>query len=189
MTFDAAKVAHMAAYFLIKKGGKMPYLKIMKLLYLADREKLLRKGFPMSEDTLVSMDHGPVLSNTLDLIKGDLIKGVKSEETWNSLISEKQDYHIALKKNIEVEDLNELSPSDLKILECVWNNFGRMNQWDLVHYTHKECSEWKDPEGSSSPIPFIDIFRAFGMSEEQAKIANQRIEEQKQIDDFLEDLQ
>ena len=184
MTFDATKVAHMVAYFLIKEGGKMPYLKIMKLLYLADREKLLRKGFSMSEDTLVSMDQGPVLSNTLDLIKG-----VKREETWNSLISEKQDYHIALKKNIEVEDLNELNPSDLKILECVWNNFGRMNQWDLVNHTHKACSEWKDPEGSSSPIPFIDIFRAFGMSEEQAKIANQRIEEQKQIDDFLEDLQ
>jgi len=48
----------------------MNYLKLMKLLYLADRESMRRNGRPISGDRYVSMDHGPVLSQTLNLING-----------------------------------------------------------------------------------------------------------------------
>ncbi len=46
----------------------MSYMKLLKLLYLVDREALLRWGRPVSTDRYVSMDRGPVLSKTLDLI-------------------------------------------------------------------------------------------------------------------------
>lgn len=59
--FNERKVTHMAAYFLKQGGGQMSHLKLMKLLYLADREAMRRSGFPMSGDRLVSMPHGPVL--------------------------------------------------------------------------------------------------------------------------------
>jgi len=46
----------------------MSYLKLIKLLYIIDREALLRWGRPLTGDRYVSMDHGPVLSQTLNLI-------------------------------------------------------------------------------------------------------------------------
>jgi len=45
----------------------MSYMKLIKLMYLADREALLRWGRPISTDRYVSMDKGPVLSRVLDL--------------------------------------------------------------------------------------------------------------------------
>jgi hypothetical protein len=35
--FSEEKVAQMAAYLLLKRGGRMAYLKLMKLLYLSNR--------------------------------------------------------------------------------------------------------------------------------------------------------
>src|SRR5712691_464729 len=68
--FSERRVAQMAAYLLGREKGRMNYLKLIKLLYLADRESLKRHGHPISDDRYVSMDHGPVLSTTFNLIKG-----------------------------------------------------------------------------------------------------------------------
>ena len=48
--FSEEKVAQMAAYLLIKRGGRMPYLKLMKQLYLANRQSMIRHGSMMGED-------------------------------------------------------------------------------------------------------------------------------------------
>ena len=53
----------------------MSYMKLIKLLYLADREALLRWGRPITFDAYVSMDRGPVLSSVLDLINGGTAPG------------------------------------------------------------------------------------------------------------------
>ena len=68
LPFNEAKAAQAAARLLKKRGGKMAYMKLIKLLYLVDREALRRWGRPVTTDRYVSMDHGPVLSSTLDLI-------------------------------------------------------------------------------------------------------------------------
>ena len=64
--FREEKVAQMAAYLLQKRGGRMAYIKLMKLLYLADREYMISYGDSMSGDRAVSMKNGPVLSQTYD---------------------------------------------------------------------------------------------------------------------------
>jgi uncharacterized phage-associated protein len=58
--FDDRRVAQMAAYLLSREKGRMNHLKLMKLLYLADRESMKRHGQPISGDRFVAMDHGPV---------------------------------------------------------------------------------------------------------------------------------
>ena len=42
--FNERKVAQIAAYFLHRRGGCMSHLKLMKLMYLADREAFNRFG-------------------------------------------------------------------------------------------------------------------------------------------------
>ena len=65
--FNDRKTAQAAAWLLDRQEGRMPYLKLIKLLYLADRQSLIESGYPITGDRLVSMDRGPVLSRVLDL--------------------------------------------------------------------------------------------------------------------------
>ncbi|WP_423930748.1 Panacea domain-containing protein [Candidatus Palauibacter sp.] len=52
----------------------------IKLLYLVDRRSLLERGVPVTYGRYVSMSHGPVLSETLDLINYG--SGPSEESYW-----------------------------------------------------------------------------------------------------------
>lgn len=182
MAFNQRKVAEMAAYFLLKTGeGVMPHLKLMKLLYLSDRESFKESGYSMSEDRMVSMKHGPVLSETLNLING-----VQQSEPggWSSLISDKAGHRVAVNSEVSVDDLLELSEADMEIMDSVWNKFGHMNQWEIRDYTHnpENCPEWEDPRDSSHPIELDTLFSALGFDEAQTKALKEQIAEQEAID-------
>ena len=45
--FDEKKAAQAAAYFLLRAGGRLEVLKLMKLLYLAERRSFEKYGEPM----------------------------------------------------------------------------------------------------------------------------------------------
>ena len=65
MSYDPRKAAQTIAYFSIKNGGKpLHVVRAVKLVYLADRESTARSGFPIQDETRVSMRHGPVNSST-----------------------------------------------------------------------------------------------------------------------------
>jgi uncharacterized phage-associated protein len=51
-------------------GDRMEYVRLLKLLYIADREMMAEAGAPITGDRAVAMDHGPVLSHVYDLVKG-----------------------------------------------------------------------------------------------------------------------
>jgi hypothetical protein len=50
LRFNERRATEAAARFLKLRGGKMSYLKLIKLLYLLDREALLRWGRPVTTD-------------------------------------------------------------------------------------------------------------------------------------------
>ena len=60
-----------AAFLHFHRATEMSYLRMLKLLYLADRESLKETGRPITGDRVVAMEHGPVLSSVYDLIKGE----------------------------------------------------------------------------------------------------------------------
>jgi len=68
--FTCIKAAQVCAFFAMKAGNRINILKLMKLLYLCERESMRRFESPLIYDHFVSMDHGPVLSRTLDLLNG-----------------------------------------------------------------------------------------------------------------------
>lgn len=133
---------------------------------------------PILHDKFVSMDHGPVNSITLNFING--LSDDRAD--WNFFITDRADHFIGLtNKEIKIQDLDELSPAEIKILELVWNRFGKMNQYELRDYTHKNCPEWEDPKGSSAPIPVERIFKFLGKADSDAlasKLESERIMDQ-----------
>jgi len=166
------KVAQMAVYLLRRRGGRMSHLKLMKLLYLVERESLRRYATPMCGDRLVSMPHGPALSGTLNLMDGDVIP---EPAGWDDWISGKAHNELALREGAEDIDLDELSPADLEILEEIWGRFGHLSRWELRDYTHNHCREWTDPDGSSLPIRYEEVLGQVGYDSDDAAEIQQRI--------------
>ncbi|TOC20420.1 Panacea domain-containing protein, partial [Vibrio parahaemolyticus] len=141
--FSEEKVTQMAAYFLLQSNRQMPYIKLMKLLYLSDRITLGQRGKSMSGDLFVSMPHGPVLSQTYDLIKGC----GEPEHPWQCTIKDEANYDVSLVDGFDFDDLDELSRADVRILDSVFSEFGQMKPFELVDYSHEHCDEWRDPNG------------------------------------------
>lgn len=184
MFFSDLKVAQTAAYFLSRRGGQMAYMKLLKLLYLADRESMDRFNSTISEDTHVSMQNGPVLSRTLNLMTGQI-----ESPQWRSWISPDARYEVSLSRPVhDFEELDELSQADIEILEHIWRKHGHLNRWQLVDYTHDHLAEWIDPRGSSIPINPIATFSALGRPPEQAEMSARELQERKFLGRAIADL-
>ncbi|MCF6262627.1 MAG: SocA family protein [Xanthomonadales bacterium] len=182
--YNEIKAAQAAAHFLILRGGQMSSLKLMKLLYLSDRESMNLYGYPMTGDNFSSLPHGPVLSVTKDFMDGSL---QSCEGGWQSLMNDKKDYEIALQMGVQPEHLGSLSQADIEILDSVWDQFGKMNRWEIRDYTH-ELPEWEDPRGSSMPIRYKDVLLALSKPLEEAKQIEANILEAAELENTLAQL-
>lgn len=184
MKYNEKKAAQVAAYFIHHLGGRIEVLKLMKLMYLAERESLARYGEPITGDKLVSMKHGPVLSITLDHMNDFIDSG---EGGWNDWISDRENHFLALNNSEEniLESLLELSDADIDILSHVFKKYGKMSAYEIRDYTHEHCDEWEDPNDSSAPIPYGRILKYVGYTSESATNISQRIDEQHKLDKIL----
>jgi uncharacterized phage-associated protein len=162
LKFDETKATQAAAFLLKMRGGRMHYLKLIKLLYLADRAALLRWGLPISTDHYVSMDHGPVLSNIFNLITDD-----KPKPVWAKFISAPLgDYEIELREDPPTD---RLSRAEEKLLGEIYAEYGYRNRWDLVNNVMHKLPEWHNPQGGSVRIQIREILEAQGEDEEEIR--------------------
>lgn len=183
--FNERKAAQAAAYLLYRAGRPLSVLKLMKLLYLAERRSFEKHGAPMIGDRLVSMDHGPVLSRVYNHMNGEIPSADKGWEYW---ISDRAGHDLALRRNLRSpgKELLELSDADQAILEETWKKFGRMHQWRLRDYTHRYCPEWTDPEGSMIPMEPEEFLAALKFSPKQIKATLARMREENRINAAFE---
>ena len=177
LPFNEAKAAQAAARLLKKRGGKMAYMKLIKLLYLVDREALRRWGRPVTTDRYVSMDHGPVLSSTLDLINHGPEPGMESP--WLELISAPDKYDVRLQTEDPPDD--ELSRAEEELIDEIFSQFGNKSRWQLVDHLHT-LPEWEDPQGGSLQISYEDIFRALGKGDQEIGELKDELESVSSID-------
>jgi uncharacterized phage-associated protein len=170
--FREDKTTQAAARLLRLRGGAMSHLKLIKLLYLLDREALLRWGRPVTYDWYYSMPHGPVLSYTLDLINSDEL----GERTyWGRYIAPKANHEVRLRDPQSVPR-EQLSPAEEALIDETFEKYGRMTRWQLRDFTHT-LPEWTDPQGSSVRIEHRDILRQGGMSDEDIAAIESELEE------------
>lgn len=178
--FNEFKAAQIAAWFLSQENGTMPHLKLMKLMYLAERQSMAEHGFPMTGDRFVAMPHGPVLSMTLNHINDE---APSSPDGWDTWISDKANYVVALNKEVTRDALDELSDADLAVLAVVWKEYGWMSKYKIRDFTHDRTKfpEWEDPHGSSMAIRFETVYEALGHSPEVAACMAAEISAQHKI--------
>ncbi|RLT35819.1 MAG: DUF4065 domain-containing protein [Chloroflexi bacterium] len=169
--FDERKAAQAAAKLLQLRGGTMPYIKLMNLLYLANRQSLLEIGYPITGDRLVSLDRGPILSKVLDFITwGDF----DANSAWPEYVSPKNGYDVSLNAEIE-RDFDHLSEYEIGVLTEVDARFGHLEWRVLVKFTH-ELPEWIDPHGSSIDIDVRTILESAGKSAAEVEEVASQVE-------------
>lgn len=166
--FDLRKADQVAAFFAQKAGGKINILKLIKLIYLAERESMDRYDHVMLNDHFLSMKHGPVLSTTLDYLNGRLDKKIEqSLPKSERFIKGRENHDASLTdeyRNTTDDDLLDLSKADITVLTDMWQQHGDKNQFELAELTHFLCPEWKKPTmfEKSSPIPYEKILTVLG---------------------------
>ncbi|MGR3174045.1 MAG: Panacea domain-containing protein [Candidatus Scalindua sp.] len=151
--FNETKTTQAAALFLKKSGGKLSYMKLIKLLYLADRGALALWERSITGDTYFSMKRGPVLSNVLDIISnGD---DPENSSYWYKYISQpNNNYEIKLD---ELPEIDTLSQRELDLIDELYEEFKDFDRWEMVKLCHEMLPEWEDVERNTRKLIEIDI--------------------------------
>jgi uncharacterized phage-associated protein len=173
--FDEHKATEAAARLIGLAGGRMNYMKLIKLLYVAERRSLEQNKRPICGDTYFALKDGPVLSVVLDLIKDRVLPD--QPRHWPTFIST-HDWDVQLDR---VPDPERLSRADLAILDEVFDDLGHMNQWQLRAWTHNNCPEWEDPGLSRFPICPEDILHVLGVDGDEIDRIRLDMEERRRM--------
>ncbi|MBZ5618758.1 MAG: SocA family protein [Acidobacteriia bacterium] len=170
LLFNEAKATQAAARLLTLRGGTMSYVKLIKLLYLADRDALIRWGRPITTDRYVSMDNGPVVSRIYDLIRNE--PPPNSFRIWRKFISNPENYEVRL---LGDPGSAELSRPEQELIDEVFAQHGLQNRWRVVDYT-RSLPEWTYPDGGALPIECRDILKAADKTEKEISAVEEALE-------------
>lgn len=147
--FNLEKTIQATALLLELNENCMSKARLLKLLYITDRELLTEGGSPLTGDVAIAMRHGPVLFRVYDLVKGIVFDASWKEHFHTS------GYKILLKKKPGRQTLTKGETEKLIDVTSRYNHMGDDELSDLL----QEFKEWANHsrEGVSSPIPWIEI--------------------------------
>jgi uncharacterized phage-associated protein len=135
---------------------RMNWLRVLKLLYLADRESLKETGRPISGGPMAAMKHGPVLEEVYDLIRGQH----GEMPLWGEYLR-RIHYDLELVKE---PDVKKLSRYEIAKLQEIARRHADDGEWALSDLTH-DFPEWQknNPGNGSCPLPLEDTLAAAGL--------------------------
>lgn len=156
---DAKKSTQAVARLICKSGGSVDYLRIAKLIYLADRKSIERRGIPIVGGKYFSMQKGPTISEIMNFV------GRRNAPGWKEAISPRHGNTIRLQK---APSFSGLSPSELEILDSTLTEHSQRSTEQLVKWCHDNCAEYEDvPKNTSKPISVESILKATSKSSNQ----------------------
>lgn len=178
LRYKDKKAAQAAAYLVYLHKAPINVISLLKMLYLADRKALVESGYPITGDTMVCMDHGPVLSRTYDLIKWNYHKSV-----WYDYLTARSNNKISLAVEAP-PDQDELSDYEITVLNEIHKTYGQLDPFKLSEITHR-LPEYVNPDGSSISIEPADILRAEGKSDQEVERLTHEAEQAYQFGNIL----
>lgn len=158
------KLMQVANYLLKKYDYSLNYTKLIKELYLADRECIKRTGWSITGDTYRNLPYGPVLTNLYTLIQGKH-PDLRLQSRWDSCFLTDAK---SLKTKVQIIPEGELSELEMKILDEIDSEYHDYTYSKMIDVVHNKniCPEWKNPNGSSTPLSKADIMTAIGFDKD-----------------------
>jgi len=152
--FDETRLVQALLYFL-KKLESDDYdrgrLKLIKLLYLSEREYIKEYAEPFIGGSFCSLPRGPIISEAYNLMKNDIEYGGHLDHDYFQKFIDISDPR---KLSINTLDAgnNILNEAIIDIMEEIYKQHGGKDGWDLSEDTHDKelVPEWKDPRKYNS---------------------------------------
>ncbi len=184
LRFNEKRATQAAAKLLsMRESRALNYMLLIKLLYLVDRESLLRWGSPLTGDDYYSMEFGPVLSKTHDLITEMQSPGENS--FWATHV-QRSNYDVKLVDDPGDDELSEADDALLRETFVRFQDYYDRNPFAFVDYLHTILPEYKQVEkGERIPLDYHDILVAGKKSIEEVRAIESELKSIGWVQQFL----
>ena len=145
MRTDYRKVTQAVDYLLNKDPSGIGKLKLIKLIWAADRYHVRKYGRFVTEDDYWAMHNGPVGSMTKDVVEFSANEYSPLTEEDLAYVGKYISNRDAILRPMENTDEDMLSETDKEALDFAWNTFHGLSQQEIIDFTHK-YPEWKNQE-------------------------------------------
>lgn len=193
---EVVKITQSLGFLLsLDDNHRMNKLKLVKLVWAADRYHLRKYGRTVTDSEYFALPHGPVSSLTLDIINDNEIALRKEDLSFiaEHITSWENDKNQVVLYNKTEDDY--LSESDKEALGFAWETFGDKDPFELADdITHKypEWSKFSEHFGINNkpgrrPIDLGDFFKnpsedAFFAADDNVLAASKELYEQNKAD-------
>lgn len=194
--FDYKKAVQVINFFARKNGNSIDKMRMLKLVYFADRYHLRKYGRMITNDQYWAMQFGPVASSVKEMAELESLCGTERHyaERYLAKGSGQQDEPLYIIKSLDGVDESVFSESDLEALNYVWDQFSP-NLQHVVNITH-QYPEWRRHESaleaglSRVSMDLLDFFDdpvegndpCWPLSDEDREIHREALEEQSRIE-------
>lgn len=121
-------------------------VKLMKLFYFLDFIHLKKYGAPVTYDTYVNLEHGPIPTEVKNLVD------TADDDVDNSVLADTVRFHqpegmnmhrVIVTRPFNEQDKRYFSQTELEVLAIVCHRFGNKTTKDVEEAAHKEAP-WRE---------------------------------------------
>lgn len=146
MNISLPKLKAILLYFSHNTDPKfLGKVKLMKLIYFLDFMHLKKYGSPVTYDTYVNLEHGPIpstIKNLVDSAADDIDNSILADAIAFDYLSNIKMHRVIPKREFTDTDRKYFSESELEILKQVCIRFGDKNTKFIEDASHRE-SPWQ----------------------------------------------
>ena len=160
------KVIPALLYIIDRMGGNIDMYSLLKIIYFAEIDHLVKYGRPIIGDRIIAMDNGPVPSIAYDKVKHSKIT-LPFKMVEDNIITSR-----------EKADLDFLSNSDQKCLELSFQENRHLSFTELRAKSHDAAYHWTvNNFGLNKEMPCIEIAKSAGASDEMIELITEMAED------------
>lgn len=157
--FDKVKTLH-ALLYVANRVQRKDFHKIFKIIYFADRQHLADWGRPITGDTYIAMEAGPVPSRLYDMLK--IVRGDSYMADTENLGKYFQVNSWMYVNPLVDADLDKLSSNEREALDASITQYSSLSYDEIKEKSHDVA--WRSTARDFS-IKWEDIAREAGLDE------------------------
>ena len=177
------KIKATLLYIAGKFDKGVDYIKLFKLLYLAQKVHLSKYGRPIVNDDFYAMKAGPVPSIMYDICKvadGECMRQELEDAAQSISVQTKRKLKGNAVKYVivhESPDMDELSISDIECIDEVYSEYGKFSSSHLSTITHDSAwkKNWNEELVEVQKISLLDVAAAAGVNENMMKYIQENL--------------
>ena len=164
--FDRVKTLN-ALLYVANRVQRRDFHKIFKIIYFADRQHLADWGRPITGDTYIAMEAGPVPSRLYDMLK--IVRGDSYMPDSEGLGRYFQVENWMYVNPLQDADLNKLSANEQEALSEAINKYSSLSYDEIKEKSHDVA--WRSTARDFS-ISWDNIAREAGLNREELEYVN-----------------